>query len=72
MAKKKPIQLKLRIPAMTRFPGGLHKRLVKSAKIHECSLNSEIISRLEESYRMHDVRTAIRETIGEIFGSGLL
>jgi hypothetical protein len=50
-------------PVMTRLPEGLRHRLEREAKLNRHSMNAEIISRLESSFRREETNKLILEAI---------
>jgi Arc-like DNA binding domain len=50
-------------PVMTRLPEGLRHRLEREAKLNRHSMNAEIISRLESSFRREETNRLILEAI---------
>jgi hypothetical protein len=51
-------------PIMTRIPEGLRKRLERSARVADRSMNSEIIHRLMQSYEKEEVSEALMSLLG--------
>ena len=50
-------------PVMTRIPEGLRRRLEREAELNRRSMNAEIISRLESSFRRQETDELILEAI---------
>lgn len=61
--KKRTAEIKLRIPLMTRLKTDLHKRLVRAARDNGRSLNAEIMTRLEESFDIAELRQVVIEAV---------
>jgi hypothetical protein len=53
-------------PVMTRIPEGLRRRLEREAALNRRSMNSEIVHRLEESFRRHDTEAMMRQAMDRL------
>jgi hypothetical protein len=52
-------------PVMTRIPEGLRRRLEREAKQNRCSMNAEIVARLEASFQREDEKEMIKRATQE-------
>ena len=61
MARKRTDTIKLQL----RLPEGLRRRIERSAENNKHSMNSEILARLEGSFRSEDLQDAVRGAAAE-------